>query len=103
MADVKVRQSKEWSPTQARQDQAETLDRAIPFPWRSGKLIKDITMVPGTDRRISHGLKRRHQGWVLVRPRKGNGAHVIEVSEAASTTTFTLSATGPITFDLWVW
>lgn len=103
MSDVKVTRRAQYDPVVARQDQQESLDRNIPAPWRTGKLISNIEMVPGTDRRVSHGLKHRLVGWLLIRPRFTGGAHVFELADQASTTTIVLRCDGPITFDLWVW
>lgn len=92
-------------PVIHRQDQEETLDKNIPAPWRTGKLIKDLELVPGQQLRVNHGLKRQLQGWILVRPRQTNGASVFEVipPKLNRGQVLLLAATAPVTFDLWVW
>lgn len=104
MSDVKVTKRKAYDPERARQDQAETLDRTIPFPWRCWKLIENITMTPSEQRRVTHGLKRKPKGWIIVRPRQPSGAGMVwEQLDLTDTTALGLTTNIAITFDLWVW
>lgn len=87
-------------------DTEQSFDRIVPDWVRNSKLLENISLVPGTNRKIVHGLGRRHRGWILVRPRDTADPRVFEVvtsSQKPNTTHFWVGCIGPVTFDLLVW
>ena len=56
--------------TRAAQDSLDALvdntNRLVTNPFFNGRLIKDITVVAGTEQDIAHGLGRRYSGMFIV-------------------------------------
>lgn len=85
--------------------------RTLPDWIRQGKMLTNQKATVGSTVTLQHGLKRKPQGWILVRPRisgavgsSGNDRIVLEVScDAGSITLQALGGGGMIVFDLWIW
>jgi hypothetical protein len=97
---------------------SEALKRLIPDWIRTGRMVTGSSGskggtggTVGNTMKVTHGLKRKPAGWIVVRPRlidavgtPANDPQVVEVACDVSTITlFVQGGGGRMAFDLWVW
>lgn len=68
----------------------------------NGRLIKDIAIVSGTAKIISHELSRKLKGWIVVRKSANSTIWDSQLTNTNPKTTLVLQASANVTVSLWV-
>lgn len=80
---------------------ATQLNPLLANPLAQGQLLKSVSLVSGSNS-INHKLGRKLQGWIIVRLRASATVYDTQDANQSPAVTLQLTASAPVTVDLWV-